>query len=193
MQWKHRTPGPPARLDAAPLLRASRELWAARDLLWTRRLHRGADSRALVLLLAVVSRLGNGVLWYAGMAVLPLVAGPRGWACSLRMMALGLLDLTIYLLLKRWACRPRPYVACQDIRACTRALDQFSFPSGHTLHAVGFSIVLIEYFPMLALVLVPFTLLIALSRVVLGLHYPSDVLAGAGIGALMAFGVLALF
>ncbi|PPE69791.1 phosphatase PAP2 family protein [Caldimonas thermodepolymerans] len=193
MLWKHRTPEAPARLDPGLLLRASRASWAARELSWTRRLHRGADFPALVLLLAVVSRLGDGLLWYAGMAVLPLVAGARGWACSLRMMVLGLLNLTIYLLLKRWASRPRPYVACQDIRACVRALDQFSFPSGHTLHAVAFSIVLIEYFPGTAWVLVPFTLLVALSRVVLGLHYPSDVLAGAGIGALMAFGVLALF
>ena len=192
MQWKHRTHAPPARLEAG-LPRPSRALWAERDLLWTRWLHRGANYRSLVMLLAVVSRLGNGVLWYGSMAVLPLLAGARGWACSLRMMALGLLNLTIYLLLKRWAGRPRPYVACQDIRACTRALDQFSFPSGHTLHAVAFSCVLIEYFPALAIVLVPFTALIALSRVVLGLHYPSDVVAGAAIGGLMAVGVLALF
>ena len=58
---------------------------------------------------------------------------------------------------------------------------------------MAFSIVLIEYYSWLAWVLVPFTVLIALSRVVLGLHYPSDVLAGALIGALMAGGVLALF
>ncbi|MCW7536324.1 phosphatase PAP2 family protein [Aquabacterium sp. A7-Y] len=192
MQWKPRTHGPLARLEASGL-RQRCALWAQHDLLWTRRLHRAANHRSLVLLLALVSRLGNGVLWYAGMALLPLLGGSRGWACSLRMMALGLLNLTLYLLLKRWAGRPRPFVACADIRACTRALDQFSFPSGHTLHAVAFSVVLLQYYPLLAVVLVPFTLLIALSRVVLGLHYPSDVLAGAVIGALMAAGVLRLF
>lgn len=192
MQWKQRTPSTPARLEPWPW-RQHCEQWAARDLQCTRWLHRAASYRSLVLLLAVTSRLGNGVLWYASMAVLPLMAGPRGWACSLRMMALGLLNLTIYLVLKRWTGRPRPFMACQDIRACTRALDHFSFPSGHTLHAVGFSLVLIEYFPALTLVLLPFTLLVALSRVVLGLHYPSDVLAGGLIGGLMAWSVLALF
>ncbi|WKB54291.1 phosphatase PAP2 family protein [Eleftheria terrae] len=185
-------PGPLARLEIS-LLRQRCAAWAQHDLLWTRRLHRAADHRGLVLLLAIVSRLGNGALWYGGMALLPLVGGPQGWACSLRMLGLGVANLTIYLLLKRWAGRPRPYVACTDIRACTRALDQFSFPSGHTLHAVAFSTVLLHYYPSLAFVLVPFTLLIALSRVVLGLHYPSDVLAGAVIGALMAAGVLRLF
>jgi len=47
-------------------------------------------------------------------------------------------------------------------------------------------------YPALALVLVPLALLVALSRVVLGLHYPSDVLAGALIGCGMAFASLSL-
>ena len=62
----------------------------------------------------------------------------------------------------------------------------------NTLHAVAFSIVAIAFYPVLAWLLVPFTLLVAASRVVLGLHYPSDVLAGAALGALIARGALAL-
>jgi undecaprenyl-diphosphatase len=68
----------------------------------------------------------------------------------------------------------------------TRALDRYSFPSGHTLHAVSFTILAVHSFPELAWLLVPFAALIAASRVVLGLHYPSDVAAGALIGAALA-------
>jgi undecaprenyl-diphosphatase len=57
---------------------------------------------------------------------------------------------------------------------------------------VAFSIVAIAFYPVLAWVLVPFTLLVAASRVVLGLHYPSDVLAGAALGALIAGTVLVI-
>jgi undecaprenyl-diphosphatase len=67
-----------------------------------------------------------------------------------------------------------------------KPLDKFSFPSGHTLHAVVFGVVALNYYPQLAFIILPFTTLVGLSRVVLGLHYPSDVLAGALIGSLIA-------
>jgi undecaprenyl-diphosphatase len=65
-------------------------------------------------------------------------------------------------------------------------LDQFSFPSGHTLHSVAFTLVVYYHFPGSVWLLTPFTLLVAISRPLLGLHYPSDVLAGAAIGATIA-------
>jgi len=67
-------------------------------------------------------------------------------------------------------------------------LDHYGFPSGHTLHAVGFTLVALAYFPSLAAVLVPFALLTAASRIALGLHYPSDVLIGALLGGTLASG-----
>jgi undecaprenyl-diphosphatase len=61
--------------------------------------------------------------------------------------------------------------------------------SGHTtLHAVAFSILLIHAYPLLASA----ATLVAASRIVLGPHYPSGVLAGAAIGALNATGAVLL-
>lgn len=62
-------------------------------------------------------------------------------------------------------------------------LDRYSFPSGHTLHAVSFAWQASMHFPELGWALIPLAALIAASRVVLGLHYPTDVLVGAVIVA----------
>jgi undecaprenyl-diphosphatase len=89
--------------------------------------------------------------------------------------------------LKGWTQRPRPFRAHADITAYIAPLDEFSFPSGHTLHAVGFTLLALAWFPWLAALLVPFALLVALSRVVLGVHYPSDVAAATLVGATLAW------
>jgi len=132
---------------------------------------------------AVISRLGDGIAWYALMAVLPLVYGSAALPTVGRMALAGIIGLGVYKWLKHKTSRPRPYQVYAAISVAAPALDRFSFPSGHTLHAVSFSLVAVAGFPQLAPLLYPFAALVALSRPVLGLHYPSDVLAGAVIGA----------
>jgi undecaprenyl-diphosphatase len=102
------------------------------------------------------------------------------------MIVAGFTGTIIYKWLKARTLRPRPFNVHQQISLRSIPLDQFSFPSGHTLHAVIFTLVAIHYYPMLSLGLIPFTILIGLSRPILGLHYPSDVLVGALIGILIS-------
>jgi undecaprenyl-diphosphatase len=131
-----------------------------------------------------VSWLGNGIFWYSLMLALLLQHGRAAALPVLHMVFVGFVCTAAYKLIKRSALRPRPY----EVLAVTRGappLDPFSFPSGHTLHAVAFTVVAATHYPPLAALLVPFTLLVAASRVVLGLHYPSDVLVGAALGALI--------
>ena len=135
----------------------------------------------------IVSRLGDGVFWYGLMIAILIINPSQGVMPVLHMATAGLLGTLLYKWLKGKTLRPRPYEVHQDVWLTGKPLDKFSFPSGHTLHAVIFSLVAITYYPQLSLVLIPFTVMIGLSRVVLGLHYPSDVLAGAGIGALIAW------
>lgn len=164
----------------------SRERWLERDRRWALALHRGAERPDLLAVLVAASRLSDGVLWYLVIAALPLIDGAAGTACALQMAAVGAANLVVYLCLKYGIGRPRPFDVCPGIRACVRALDRFSFPSGHTLHAITFAIVLSHHYPGLAPPLWAFATLVAASRVVLGLHYPSDVLVGAAIGIVTA-------
>lgn len=136
---------------------------------------------------AFISWLGDGKLWYALILSLPLVFGEAGLAVAIKMTIVGLLALAIYKLIKSRTTRPRPYSVNHAIRLGAAVLDRYSFPSGHTMHAAGFTLIACHYFPALAWVLVPFAVLVALSRIILGLHYPTDVLVGAVIGAGLAF------
>jgi len=139
-----------------------------------------------------VSRLGDGVFWYGLMAMLVVVNGATGLRAALHLAAIGVVALLLYRSLKRHTRRSRPFASDLRIRAWIAPLDEYSFPSGHTLHAVAFSVVAVAYYPKLGWLLIPFTASVAVSRVVLGLHYPSDVLAATGIGTLLAVASLCL-
>ena len=144
--------------------------------------NRIADSGPLLKLFRLVSRLGDGLIWYIMMLLIPLLEGSNGLVVSAHMAGTALVGLLVYKLLKNRLVRERPFVGHVNISCNMPPLDQYSFPSGHTLHAVSFSIIVCGYYPGMALVLIPFTILIALSRLVLGLHYPTDVVVGALIG-----------
>ena len=137
-------------------------------------------------LFRIASRLGDGVFWYTLMIALLLEDGTAALPAVLHMIIVGLTGTAIYKFIKGKTLRPRPFNVYPAIVCVGKTLDQFSFPSGHTMHATAFSIVALAYYPALFWLVVPFALLVALSRPILGLHYPSDVLAGAALGAVIA-------
>jgi undecaprenyl-diphosphatase len=134
----------------------------------------------------VISNLGNGKFWYALMVILPLFHGHYGIKAALHMGLTALVTLLVYKSVKGVTQRPRPGAVYEAIMQGTVALDEYSFPSGHTMHAVAFSVIAVSWFPALLPLLLGFTVLIAISRVVLGLHYPTDVVLGALFGMLIS-------
>lgn len=152
-----------------------------------RRLNRGVEHAAIRVFFKAASRLGDGVLWYCLMFALPLLYGAQGLRVAAVMLASGAAGLAVYKLLKRTFVRERPFIRHAGISLAGAPLDRYSFPSGHTLHAVAFTWQACAAFPELGFVLVPLALSIAASRVVLGLHYPTDVLVGALLGAAFGF------
>jgi undecaprenyl-diphosphatase len=150
------------------------------------RLNRTLRFSAVLHVFRAISWLGDGIFWYSVMLALLLAYEREAAAAVLHMALVGMVCTLTYKAVKRSTLRPRPYEVLSMVARGAPPLDAFSFPSGHTLHAVAFTLIATAYFPWLAALLVPFMLLVAASRVILGLHYPSDVLAGALIGAAIA-------
>ena len=106
------------------------------------------SSRWSALPSASSSRLGDGVFWYGLMLMLPLAYGETGARVTLQMALTALVGLGALSL----SSRP---VSCASVRtwrtppcsAAAPALDRYSFPSGHTLHAVAFTLLAIEPLP----------------------------------------------
>ena len=157
------------------------------------RLSQAQRRRSALHFFRAVSKAGDGLAWFALAGLLPLLAGAAALPTVRRMAAVGIAAALVSKALKRLTGRSRPFRAHTGVLLGAAPLDRYSFPSGHTLHAVAFSIVVLATYGLLAWILVPFTLAVALSRVVLGLHYPTDVAAGAAVGALLAVPTLALF
>ena len=135
------------------------------------------------LFFRVISRLGDGIFWYA---IATFMFFAQKSYEVLHIMLTGLCVLVIYKFLKKRLVRERPFINCDVIQQAAPALDRYSFPSGHTMHAVAFAIMFSAYLPGLSSLVWGFAIFVAMSRVILGLHYPTDIAAGALLGACIA-------
>lgn len=134
----------------------------------------------------LISRLGDGWFWYALILVLPTLYGHMGAIVSLHIGLTALINVALFKYLKTRVVRVRPFSKLHEIERRAPIMDQYSFPSGHTMQAVCFTTMMFPYYPDSVWLLLPFTVLVAFSRIILGLHYPTDVLAGGFLGFVLA-------
>ncbi len=139
------------------------------------------------------TRLGDGWLWCAlGGAILLLGDGDRYAALGAEGLA-AVASVLSFMGLKRLAGRRRPCAVEPHCWAKLLPPDHFSFPSGHTMTAFAIAIAVSLFYPVCSPVLFFFAFSIAISRILLGMHFVSDVLAGVllgiglGCGAYWAF------
>jgi undecaprenyl-diphosphatase len=133
------------------------------------------------------TRGGDGWLWYAmGLVILAFGGAERFRAVASGVIAAGV-GIVFFISLKRLAGRRRP---CDFEPHCWAKLlppDQFSFPSGHSITAFAVAISWGLFYPSLMIGLLFCAISIAVSRILLGMHFLSDVVVGATIGTSLGY------
>ena len=164
-----------------------------RDVRLMRRVHRWRAPRWFRILMILATRGGDGWMWYALGAILLVLGGEH------RFLALGAgataaaAGIFIFRSLKHTSRRKRP---CEIEPHCWASIlppDKYSFPSGHSITAFGIAFTVGAFYPELQSPLIVLALLVAGSRIILGMHFLSDVIAGSAIGAAVGYASYHLF
>lgn len=155
----------------------------ARLFLGINRLHRHLPLEKLV---RGISFTGDGHFYIALAVILPLLYPEDGVNFLMAGLLSFLIELPLYWLLKRSCKRRRPFHVVQALAPLLKPSDEFSFPSGHTTAAFMMAALVGVFFPAALLPMIVWASLIGLSRVMLRVHFISDVLAGIVLGTAIA-------
>ena len=137
-----------------------------------------------------VSRTGDGYLQVLLPSLLVVLDPLHGSRFFLVVLVAFSVQLPIYWLLKNCLKRRRPPEVIPSFKSAITASDKFSFPSGHSSAAFLLANLTALFYGIIAWPLYIWASFVALSRVMLGVHFPSDILAGIALGTVLAFNVL---
>jgi undecaprenyl-diphosphatase len=135
----------------------------------------------------LATRAGDGWLWgLVGIALLLSSDVLRFRAVEAAGCASGT-GILIFNCVKRLFCRTRPRDIVPHCWANIVTRDRFSFPSGHSTTAFAVALCLGSFYPEIMPVLLVLAANVAVSRVIVGMHFMTDVLVGSGMGALLGY------
>jgi undecaprenyl-diphosphatase len=174
----------------------ARNLWGhieRRDHRVMRRMNRWRAPRWFRVWMIAATRMGDGWLWYGLGAMVLIFGGEQRYAATAAATSAGVAGVLVFKVIKLLSQRPRP---CQYEPHCWSKVlppDKFSFPSGHTMTAFSIALVVSYFYPGLEAPLFFLALSIGVSRIVLGMHFLSDVLAGAVLGVALGCASITAF
>ena len=152
------------------------------DITVYRRFIRLQQSSSLTQSARLVSHSGDGYLYGLFGVIMLLVADSDSLMFIKAGVVAFLIELPCFMILKAKIKRDRPFIRVSNSSSVITPADKFSMPSGHTTAAFLMASLIGYVFPVFLIAVYCWAALIGISRIVLGVHYPSDILAGAALG-----------
>lgn len=135
-----------------------------------------------------VTWLDNGGMIWLVISFMLLLSPKTRKIGIISMLSLGLSGLFVNCILKYVVARPRPFTQIEGLTYLIKRPRDYSFPSGHTSSSFAVAVIFMKKMPKkYGITFMVLAVLIAFSRLYLGVHYPTDVLGGAILGMLIAF------
>ena len=161
------------------------------DILWLTAIFGLHSKRMITFAMPKVSKTADG-FYYPLVALALLAADPAAGRSFLAAAVVAfMIELPAYKLIKQFVKRDRPCEILPGLDGRVKPCDQFSFPSGHTAAAFLMATLLGNAYPYLFPIAGVWALAVGFSRIYLGVHYPTDVVAGMVLGSLSALGGIA--
>jgi undecaprenyl-diphosphatase len=132
----------------------------------------------------LISHSADGYWYVAAIVILLIYNFEAGLGVVLPLLIAFSIELPLYKIIKEKIKRSRPFARLKGVDFLITPPDQFSFPSGHTAAAFIMAIILSYHHPQLSYPLYFWASLVSLSRIYLGVHYPTDIFAGILLGAI---------
>jgi undecaprenyl-diphosphatase len=153
-----------------------------------RRLNRWRAPRWFRWWMLLATRAGDGWLWgLIGIALLCASSDPMRFRAIEAAACAVMCGILVFHKIKRVVCRVRPKDIEPHCWANIGTRDRFSFPSGHSTTAFAVAISLGSFYPEIMPLLLILAANVAVSRVIVGMHFLTDVMVGSGMGALLGY------
>ena len=168
-------------------MKALLEYISHRDIYLLKMINNSWNCKTLDFIMPAMTYLGSFSFMFIFCTAAFLLSNALLSTIAVKAMISVTLSTGIGKILKVSVTRLRPFINIPNLNIKKISIDKYSFPSGHTAAAFSLAVIIALYFPIFGFITIPLAFCVGISRMYIGVHYPTDVIVGMFIGTTCSF------